>query len=101
MSSLTQSARLNSIAHDINANALAPGVVKCEHCDHVDTPFAKYENHPLGEKKQIEVEGFPFGRTATADDFCGMAGFLASQESNYMAVQTYVDGGQWMCYESA
>ena len=63
--SLTQSAGLNLIAHRINVNAIAPGVVEGEHWDHVDALFAKYENRPLGEKKRLVGEGVPYGRMGT------------------------------------
>ena len=95
--SLTQSAGLNLIKHNINVNAIAPGVVDGEHWDHVDSLFAKYENRPLGEKKKIVGSEVPYGRMGTAEDLCGMAIFLASAESNYVVSQTYnVDGGNWM-----
>ncbi|MGD5468047.1 SDR family NAD(P)-dependent oxidoreductase, partial [Xanthomonas citri pv. citri] len=48
--SLTQSAGQNLIAHGINVNAMAPGVVDGEHWDGVDAFFAKYENLQPGEK---------------------------------------------------
>jgi NAD(P)-dependent dehydrogenase (short-subunit alcohol dehydrogenase family) len=95
--SLTQSAGLNLIAHGINVNAIAPGVVDGEHWEHVDFLFAKYENRPLGEKKRIVGEGVPYGRMGKAEDLTGMAIFLASEEAEYIVAQTYnVDGGQWM-----
>ncbi|MEW9614353.1 L-iditol 2-dehydrogenase [Shinella sp. S4-D37] len=95
--SLTQSAGLNLIAHGINVNAIAPGVVDGEHWDGVDALFARYENRPLGEKKRLVGKEVPFGRMGTAEDLTGMAVFLASQESNYIVAQTYnVDGGNWM-----
>ncbi len=95
--SLTQSAGLNLIAHGINVNAIAPGVVDGEHWDGVDAMFAKYENRPLGEKKKNVGASVPLGRMATPDDLTGMAVFLASSESDYIVSQTYnVDGGQWM-----
>ena len=95
--SLTQSAGLNLIAHGINVNAIAPGVVEGEHWDHVDSLFAKYENRPLGEKKRIVGEAVPFGRMGTAADLTGMAIFLATPEADYICAQTFgVDGGNWM-----
>jgi D-sorbitol dehydrogenase (acceptor) len=95
--SLTQSAGLNLIAHGINVNAIAPGVVEGEHWDHVDALFARYENRPLGEKKRLVGESVPYGRMGRADDLTGMAVFLASKEADYIVAQTYnVDGGQWM-----
>ncbi|TPW32288.1 L-iditol 2-dehydrogenase [Martelella alba] len=95
--SLTQSAALNLIAHGINVNAIAPGVVDGEHWDGVDALFARYENRPRGEKKRLVGAEVPFGRMATADDLTGMAVFLASAEADYIVAQTYnVDGGNWM-----
>ena len=95
--SLTQSAGLNLIAHRINVNAIAPGVVDGAHWDGVDALFAKYENRPLGEKKRLVGAGVPYGRMGTADDLTGMAIFLATTEAEYIVAQTFgVDGGQWM-----
>ena len=95
--SLTQSAGLNLIAHGINVNAIAPGVVDGAHWDGVDALFAKYEGLPLGEKKRQVAAGVPFGRMGTAQDLTGMAIFLASAEPEYVVAQTFgVDGGQWM-----
>lgn len=95
--SLTQSAGLNLIAHGINVNAIAPGVVEGEHWDHVDALFARHENLPPGEKKRQAGAAVPFGRMGRAEDLTGMAIFLASPESDYVVAQTYnVDGGNWM-----
>ncbi|MGL5012119.1 MAG: L-iditol 2-dehydrogenase [Paracoccaceae bacterium] len=95
--SLTQSAGLNLIAHGINVNAIAPGVVDGEHWDHVDSLFARYEGRPLGEKKRIVGAGVPFGRMGTAEDLIPMAIFLASADSSYCVGKTYgVDGGNWL-----
>ncbi|MBN2741623.1 MAG: L-iditol 2-dehydrogenase [Rhodobacteraceae bacterium] len=95
--SLTQSAGLNLIAHGINVNAIAPGVVDGEHWDGVDAFFAKYEGKAPGQKKKEVGEAVPFGRMGTAADLTGMAVFLASDEADYIVAQTYnVDGGNWM-----
>lgn len=95
--SLTQSAGLNLIAHGINVNAIAPGVVDGEHWDGVDAFFAKYEGKAPGRKKAEVGASVPFGRMGTADDLTGMAVFLASDEAGYIVAQTYnVDGGNWM-----
>lgn len=95
--SLTQSAGLNLIAHGINVNAIAPGVVDGEHWDGVDAFFAKYEGKAPGQKKAEVGASVPFGRMGTADDLTGMAVFLASDEAGYIVAQTYnVDGGNWM-----
>ena len=95
--SLTQSAALNLIAHRINVNAIAPGVVEGEHWEGVDALFAKYEGRPRGEKKRLVGEAVPYGRMGRAEDLTGMAVFLASAESDYVVGQTYnVDGGNWL-----
>lgn len=95
--SLTQSAGLNLIAHGINVNAIAPGVVDGEHWEGVDAFFAKLEGKAPGQKKQEVGAGVPYGRMGFADDLTGMAIFLATAEADYIVAQTYnVDGGQWM-----
>lgn len=95
--SLTQSAALNLIAHGINVNAIAPGVVDGEHWDGVDAFFAKYEGKAPGQKKAEVGAGVPYGRMGRAEDLTGMAVFLASDEADYIVAQCYnVDGGQWM-----
>jgi NAD(P)-dependent dehydrogenase (short-subunit alcohol dehydrogenase family) len=95
--SLTQSAGLNLIKHNINVNAISPGVVDGEHWDGVDKLFAKYENKKIGQKKQEVGSLVPFGRMGKPEDLVGMAVFLASSEADYIVAQTYnVDGGQWM-----
>ena len=95
--SLTQSAGLNLIAHGINVNAIAPGVVDGEHWDGVDAYFAKYENKAPGQKKREVGASVPYGRMGCAGDLTGMAVFLATSEADYIVAQTYnVDGGQWM-----
>ena len=95
--SLTQSAGLNLIAHGINVNAIAPGVVDGEHWDGVDALFARYEGLQPGEKKKQVGAAVPYGRMGRAEDLTGMAVFLASAEADYIVAQTYnVDGGPWM-----
>jgi len=95
--SLTQSAGLNLIAHGINVNAIAPGVVDGEHWDGVDAFFAKYEGKAPGQKKKEVGDAVPLGRMARAEDLTGMAVFLASNDADYIVAQTYnVDGGNWM-----
>ncbi len=95
--SLTQSAGLNLIAHGINVNAVAPGVVDGEHWDGVDTFFARYEGKAPGQKKAEVGAAVPFGRMGTAEDLTGMAIFLATPEAKYIVGQCFgVDGGNWV-----
>ena len=93
--SLTQSAGLNLVAHGINVNAIAPGVVDGEHWDGVDAFFAKYEGKAPGQKKKEVGEAVPYGRMGRAEDLTGMAIFLATPEADYIVSQCFnVDGGQ-------
>ena len=95
--SLTQSAGLDLVRHGINVNAIAPGVVDTDMWDTVDALFARYEGLEPGEKKQAVGREVPYGRMGVAEDLCGMAVFLASEEADYIVAQTYnVDGGNWM-----
>jgi D-sorbitol dehydrogenase (acceptor) len=95
--SLTQSAGLALARHRINVNAIAPGVVDTPMWDHVDALFAKFENRPVGEKKQQVGLAVPYGRMGRPEDMTGMAVFLASADADYIVAQTYnVDGGNWM-----
>ena len=82
--SLTQSAGLNLIAHGINVNAIAPGVVDGEHWDGVDAFFAKYEGKAPGQKKAEVGAGVPYGRMGRPEDLTGMAVFLASADAEYI-----------------
>ncbi len=95
--SLTQSAGLNLIAHGINVNAIAPGVVDGEHWDEVDAFFARYEGKAPGQKKAEVGAAVPYGRMGRPSDLTGMAIFLATEEADYIVAQTFnVDGGNWM-----
>lgn len=95
--SATQSAALALVKHNIQVNAIAPGVVDGEHWEVVDANFAKWEGLKPGEKKAAVAKSVPVGRFATPEDLAGMAIFLASSESDYILAQTFgVDGGNWM-----
>lgn len=97
MISLTQSAGLNLIAHGINVNAIARGVVDGVHWDRVDAFFAKYEGKSPGPKKREVGAAVPFGRIGTDVDLTGAAIFLATDEAKYIVAQCFgVDGGNWM-----
>ena len=95
--SLTQSAGLGLIPYGINVNAISPGVVDTGMWEEVDALFAKYENRPIGDKKQKVGAAVPYGRMGLADDLVGAAVFLASDDADYIVAQTLnVDGGNWM-----
>ena len=95
--SLIQSAGLNLIAHKINVNAIAPGVVDGDHWDGVDAFFAKYEGKPKGQKKREVGDAVPYGRMGQPEDLTAMAVFLASEGADYVVAQTYNEyRGNWM-----
>jgi len=95
--SLTQSAGLDLIAHKVNVNGIAPGVVDTAMWDEVDALFARYEHRPIGEKKRLVGEAVPYGRMGVPEDIVGAAVFLASSDADYIVAQTLnVDGGNWM-----
>jgi len=95
--SLTQSAGLALIRHQINVNGISPGVVDTPMWDRVDALFSRYEQRPIGEKKRLVGEAVPYGRMGLPSDLAGAAVFLASEDSDYVVAQTLnVDGGNWM-----
>lgn len=95
--SITQSAALRLVKHGILVNAIAPGVVDTPFWDFVDREFARYENRPVGETKRMVGHAVPMGRMGRPEDYGGMAVFLASDDSAYIAGQTFgVDGGNWL-----
>ena len=95
--SLTQSAGLDLIAHKVNVNGIAPGVVDTAMWDEVDALFARYEHRPIGEKKRLVGEAVPYGRMGVPEDIVGATVFLASSDADYIVAQTLnVDGGNWM-----
>jgi D-sorbitol dehydrogenase (acceptor) len=60
----------------------------------VDALFAKFENKPLGQKKQEVGDAVPLGYMGSPDDVARAAVFLASDQSAYMTAQTIgIDGG--------
>jgi NAD(P)-dependent dehydrogenase (short-subunit alcohol dehydrogenase family) len=95
--SATQSAALALAKHDIQVNAISPGVIDSEMWDVVDAAFAKWEGLQPGEKRAAVAKTVPAGRFGKPDDLKGLAVFLASADSDYILAQTYnVDGGNWM-----
>jgi D-sorbitol dehydrogenase (acceptor) len=83
--------------HLIRVNAISPGVINTPMWAGVDALFAKYENLPIGEKKQQVGRAVPLGYMGEPADICGAAVFLASDESSYITAQTLnVDGGNVM-----
>lgn len=92
--SYTQSAALALAPHKIRVNAISPGVIDTPMWKDVDALFAKFENKPLGQKKQEVGDAVPLGYMGSPDDVARAAVFLASDQSAYMTAQTIgIDGG--------
>jgi D-sorbitol dehydrogenase (acceptor) len=92
--SYTQSAALALAPHKIRVNAISPGVIDTPMWKDVDALFAKFENKPLGQKKQEVSDAVPLGYMGSPNDVARAAVFLASDQSAYMTAQTIgIDGG--------
>jgi NAD(P)-dependent dehydrogenase (short-subunit alcohol dehydrogenase family) len=97
---LTQSLALELATHQINVNAICPGLVETERMDDIAAALA-----PLG----VPAEAFrrqmservatanPLGRMAQVSDVTHVAAFLASSESDYLTgLAITVAGGAYM-----
>ncbi len=94
--SMTQSMALALAPHQINVNAIAPGIVDTPLWVEIDKQFAGILGWEVGEPKRKFTEPIPLGRIEQPEDVTGAAIFLASSDSDYMTQQTInVDGGNW------
>ena len=94
--SMTQSMALALAPHQINVNAIAPGVVDTPLWVGIDKQLAALMGLEAGEPKRKAVASIPLGRIEQPEDVAWAAIFLASSESDYMTQQTInVDGGNW------
>jgi D-sorbitol dehydrogenase (acceptor) len=92
---MTQSAALGLIAHGINVNAIAPGLIETAMWNKIDRILTEQGIMEAGEIKRRGKKETPYGRTGVPDDLVGTAVFLASQDSDYIVGQTInVDGGR-------
>ena len=91
---LTQSLAMEVARHQVNVNAVCPGVI-------VDTVMrdeadAASIRHGLPTAKQREGD-IPVGRVGLPDDVARVVSFLASDQADYMTGQALnVTGGLWM-----
>ena len=67
--SYTQSAALAMAPHHIRVNAISPGVINTPMWAGVDALFAKYENLPIGEKKNKWAAPCPWATWASLQTF--------------------------------
>jgi D-sorbitol dehydrogenase (acceptor) len=94
--SITQSTALALAPHQINVNAVAPGIVDTPFWDEVDRQFARLMDLPVGEPKRRAVASIPLGRIEQPEDVAGVVAFLCSADADYVTQQCFnVDGGNW------
>src|SRR3954469_19657756 len=92
---LTQAAARAFGKHQINVNAICPGVVATDMWKVIDSGF---RDHGLTGKENEAFDSFAqvavLGRASKPDDLVGVARFLASSDSDFMTGQSLmVDGG--------
>lgn len=86
--SLTKRLALELGPHNINVNAIAPGFVRTEMLQFLDTAEDRARLEALGKKAALN-------RVGTPEDIANVAVFLASDESSFMTGQVLtVDGGR-------
>jgi NAD(P)-dependent dehydrogenase (short-subunit alcohol dehydrogenase family) len=85
---LTASAAAELAPHDINVNAIAPGLIK--------TPLtAKHFPSPEALDARVRAKT-PMGRAGIPDDLVGAVIFLCSDEAAYVTGHTLVVDGGWL-----
>ena len=96
----TQALALELAAHNINVNAICPGLVDTERPEYIAAALAP-EGVSAKEQHAMMIrdadQRVPLGRVAQADDIARTAAYLASDQSNYMTgLSISVAGGSNM-----
>jgi NAD(P)-dependent dehydrogenase (short-subunit alcohol dehydrogenase family) len=96
----TQSLAQEVAAHQINVNAICPGLVDTERVDYIAAALAP-EGQSAREHRALMIQErnarIPMGRVALGDDIAKIAAFLASSESDYITgLAISVSGGAEM-----
>ena len=80
--------------HNVNVNAIAPGIVRTPFWDKLDDEFVKIGDKSPGDTWRELSKLVVLGRPGVAEDVVPMAIFLAGSGSDYITGQTYnVEGG--------
>jgi glucose 1-dehydrogenase len=88
---LTRNLAIELAPNRITINSIAPGAI--------ETPINTKLLHDPVKLKDL-LENIPLGRLGKPEDVAGMAGFLASDESDYVTGSTFfVDGGLLWNYQ--
>jgi NAD(P)-dependent dehydrogenase (short-subunit alcohol dehydrogenase family) len=92
--SLTKTAAQQLGPHNINVNAICPGMVRTPMLKEIMRIRAEKENTSLAEAEKRVVAAVPLGRACEPDDIADMVVFLASPGSRTISGQSInVDGG--------
>ena len=92
--SLTKTAAQQLARHNLNVNAICPGVTMTEMVTRLVTQRAEKEGIPVEEAKAAAVRPIPLRRANDPADVAAMAVFLASPGARNITGQCYnVDGG--------
>jgi glucose 1-dehydrogenase len=88
---LTRNLAIELAPSGITINSIAPGAI--------ETPINTTLLHDPVKLKDL-LENIPLGRLGKPEDVAGLAGFLASNESDYVTGSTFfVDGGLLWNYQ--
>ena len=92
--SITQSTALALAPYNINANAVAPGVVPTPMWEAIDKDRGALFGAAAGEVMAAFVETVPLKRASRPEDIAAAVAFLCSSDADYITGQTLnVDGG--------
>ena len=95
--SLTQSAGLELIKHNIRVNGICPGVVDTNMLRDVNAKMAEQYGVTPAERLKTVESFIPIGHIAKPTDIANCAVFLASNDSSYIVAQNInVNGGSRM-----